>query len=284
MLFYFTFWNINTLIIHFKTIQKQKRTYLRYGEQLKKIRTNIMKTIILITGAGKGIGKAIALEFARHTIKNPEFRPLLLLSSRTSADLETAAGECRTLGAEALVMQADISDTAQATGLAETVIDRYGRIDCLVNNAGVGRFKPFCELTEEDFDYTVATNLKGTFFLTQKLFPVMEKQGKGHIFFITSVAAEKAFKTSSVYSMTKFAQKGLVEALRLYARECGVRITNVMPGAVHTPMWGEVSDTMKAMMMMPEDIAEAVAGAYFLPQRASVEELVIRPVAGDINE
>ncbi len=243
-----------------------------------------MRHIILITGAGKGIGKAIALGFAGHTIKNPEFRPLLLLSSRTTADLETAAGECRALGAEALVMQADISDTVQATGLAETVIDRYGRIDCLVNNAGVGRFKPFGDLTEEDFDYTVATNLKGTFFLTQKLFPVMEKQRAGHIFFITSVAAEKAFKTSSVYSMTKFAQKGLVEALRLYARECNVRITNVMPGAVCTPMWGDLPENMKSVMMMPEDIAETVVCAYFLPQRASVEELVIRPVGGDINE
>jgi len=243
-----------------------------------------MRHIILITGAGKGIGKAIALEFAGHAVRNPEFRPVLLLSSRTAADLENAAAECRALGAEAVVMQADISDTAQATGLAETVIKRYGRIDCLVNNAGVGRFRPFCELTEEDFDYTIATNLKGTFFLTQKLFPVMERQRKGHIFFITSVAAEKAFKTSSLYSMTKFAQKGLVEALRLYARECGVHITNVMPGAVHTPMWGDVPEGMKALMMMPEDIAGPVVCSYFLPERASVEELVIRPVGGDINE
>jgi len=84
--------------------------------------------------------------------------------------------------------------------------------------------------------------------------------------------------------MTKFAQKGLLEALRLYARECNVRITNVMPGAVYTPMWGEVPEEMQAMMMMPEDIAAAVSGAYFLPQRTSVEELVIRPVGGDINE
>ncbi|MCF8383505.1 MAG: SDR family oxidoreductase [Chlorobium sp.] len=243
-----------------------------------------MRHIILITGAGKGIGKAIALEFARHTIINPAFRPVLVLSSRTPADLETAAAECRTLGAEAIVIQADISNAAQATGLAETVIGRYGRIDCLINNAGVGRFRPLCELTEEDFDYTIATNLKGTFFLTQKLFPVMEKQRKGHIFFITSIAAEKAFKTSSIYSMTKFAQKGLAEALRLYAKECNVRITNIMPGAVHTPMWGDVPDGMKALMMMPEDIAETVACAYFLPERASVEELVIRPIGGDINE
>lgn len=243
-----------------------------------------MRHIILITGAGKGIGKAIALEFARYAERNPSFEPVLVLASRTPGDLEATAAECRKSGAETDCITTDIADAANAMHLGETVVERYGTVDCLVNNAGVGRFKPFAELTEEDFDYTVATNLKGTFFLTQKLFPVMEKQKKGHIFFVTSIAAEKAFKTSSIYCMTKFAQKGLLEALRLYARECNVRITNVMPGAVYTPMWGEVPEEMQAMMMMPEDIAAAVSGAYFLPQRTSVEELVIRPVGGDINE
>ena len=243
-----------------------------------------MRHIILITGAGKGIGKAIALEFARYAERNPSFEPVLVLASRTPGDLEATAAECRKSGAKTDCITTDIADAANAMQLGETVVERYGTVDCLVNNAGVGRFKPFAELTEEDFDYTVATNLKGTFFLTQKLFPVMEKQKKGHIFFVTSIAAEKAFKTSSIYCMTKFAQKGLLEALRLYARECNVRITNVMSGAVYTPMWGEVPEEMQAMMMMPEDIAAAVSGAYFLPQRTSVEELVIRPVGGDINE
>lgn len=243
-----------------------------------------MKHIIFITGAGKGIGKAIAIEFSREAARNDNFEPILVLSSRTRKDLESTAEECGTYGAETEIMTADISDIRQVNGLAGSVLQRYGSVDCLINNAGVGRFKPFGELTEEDFDYTVATNMKGTFFLTQKLFPVMKANRKGHIFFITSVAAEKAFESSSIYCMTKFAQKGLVETLRLYARECNVRITNVMPGAVYTPMWGEVPEKMKAVMMMPEDIAVPVVGAYLLHGRTSVEELVFRPVAGDINE
>ena len=139
-------------------------------------------------------------------------------------------------------------------------------------------------MTEDDFDYTMATNLKGTFFLTQKVFAVMEKKRSGHIFFITSIAAETAFKSSSIYSMSKFGQKGLVETIRLYAKTCNVRITNVMPGAVYTPMWGEVPDTLKNVMMMPEDISAPVVNAYLTAQRTSLEELVIRPVCGDINE
>jgi sepiapterin reductase len=243
-----------------------------------------MNQIILITGAGKGIGKAIAVDFAKASVNNVSFKPLLILVSRTASDLESVAIECRSYGAETDVMQTDIADITQIDQLITTTLERYGTIDCLVNNAGVGRFKAIDEMTEDDFDYTMATNLKGTFFLTQKVFAVMEKKRSGHIFFITSIAAETAFKSSSLYSMSKFGQKGLVETIRLYAKTCNVRITNVMPGAVYTPMWGEVPDAIKNVMMMPEDISAPVVHAYLTSPRTSVEELVIRPVCGDINE
>ena len=243
-----------------------------------------MKQIIIITGAGKGIGKSIALDFAKATTKNNDFKPLLVLASRTASDLESVATQCRSYGAETDIIQTDIADITQVERLVTLTIERYGTIDCLVNNAGVGRFKALGELTEEDFDYTIATNLKGTFFLTQKVFAVMEKNRSGHIFFITSIAAEMAFKSSSIYSMSKFGQKGLVETIRLYAKTCNVRVTNVMPGAVFTPMWGDVPDTTKKVMMMPEDISAPVVNAYLTAKRTTVEELVIRPVCGDISE
>jgi len=243
-----------------------------------------MQHIIIITGAGKGIGKAIALDFAKASKRYHDFEPRLILVSRTLSDLEAVAKECRVCGAVADIIEADIADMAQIDRLVSTTLERYGTIDCLINDAGVGRFKPFTELTEEDYEYTMATNLKGTFFLTQRVFPVMQKKRSGHIFFITSIAAETAFKSSSLYSMSKFGQKGFIEAIRLYAKSCNVRITNVMPGAVYTPMWGEVPEEMKALMMRPEDISGPLLNAYLLPQRTSVEELVIRPVCGDINE
>ena len=243
-----------------------------------------MKQVIIITGAGKGIGKAIALDFARATKKQIGFDPVLILASRTIEDLESVAAECKTCGATTDIFQVNIADTGQIERLISTTLERYGTIDCLVNNAGVGRFKPLGEVTEEDFDYTMSINLKGTFFLTQRIFAIMEKKRSGHIFFITSIAAETAFKSSSIYCMSKFGQKGLVEAMRLYAKTCNVRITNVMPGAVFTQMWGEVPDTMKSVMMMPEDISGPLVNAYFMPERTSVEELVLRPVSGDIPD
>ncbi len=242
----------------------------------------IMKHIILVTGAGKGIGRAIALEFAKSTKIHSGFEPLLIVCSRTPADLESIALECRAEGAETHTITADLSKMEDVRSLSSHVLNRYGAIDCLVNNAGVGRFKPLEEMTEEDFDATMNTNLKGTFFLTQKLFAAMQERSSGHIFFITSVAAEKAFETSAIYSMSKFGQRGLIEALRLYARKCNVRVTDVMPGAVLTPMWGEVGEEMQAAMMRPEDIAVPLVQAYFQPARTTVEEIVLRPTGGDL--
>ncbi|PWW82136.1 MULTISPECIES: SDR family oxidoreductase [Prosthecochloris] len=242
-----------------------------------------MQDIILLTGAGKGIGEAIALDFSQKSQKNPSFNPVLILCSRTYNDIAKLAEKCRALGTQAVPIEADIADLDDIDHLIEQTTEEFGTIDCLINNAGVGRFKDLKEMTEDDFDYIMSVNMKGTFFLTQKVFSIMEKRRSGHIFFITSVAAEMAFKSSSVYSMSKFGQKGLVEALRLYGRECNVKITNVMPGAVYTPMWGEAAEELKPFMMMPEDIAGPVVDAYLQPSRTSVEEIVLRPVGGDIN-
>lgn len=242
-----------------------------------------MQDVILLTGAGKGIGKAIALDFSQKAGDNPSFNPILVLCSRTYSDTAEVAEECATHGTKAVPIEADIANLQDIDRLVNKTLQEFGTIDCLINNAGVGRFKNLTDITEEDFDYTMSVNMKGTFFLTQKVFPVMEKKRSGHIFFITSIAAEMAFKSSSVYSMSKFGQKGLVEALRHYGRECNVRVTNVMPGAVYTPMWGEAANELKPVMMMPEDIAGPVVNAYLQPARTSVEEIVLRPVGGDIN-
>jgi sepiapterin reductase len=243
-----------------------------------------MKQIILITGAGKGIGKAIALEFARAIRHHPDFEPVLVLCSRTGSDLEKISLECRAEGALTVTVIADLSVMSDVRRLIDHIVTHHGTIDCLVNNAGVGRFGAFADMTEEDFDYTMNTNLKGTFFLTQALFAIMERKRSGHIFFITSVAAEKAFRHSSIYCMSKFGQRGLVETIRLYARKCGVKITEILPGAVLTPMWGEVNDAMQSLMMRPEDIAAPVVQAYLQPSGTTVEEIVLRPTGGDLQD
>ncbi len=237
-------------------------------------------SVILITGAGKGIGRAVAIEFAKQ--KRDDFSPKLFLTSRTLSDLLALKKECEAMRVETHVLEAELSKLDDVNRIYETVQSRFGRVDCLVNNAGVGRFKNILELTEEDYDFIMNTNLKGTFFLTQKVFAEMQARQSGHIFFITSVAAETPFEQSALYCASKFGQKGLVEVLRLYARKCNVRITNVMPGAVATPMWGDAKETLRDRMMMPEDVATPIVSAYLQPDRTCVEEIVLRPIKGDL--
>lgn len=246
------------------------------------LNTSMNTPVIFITGAGKGIGRSLALEFCRRASQT--FLPKLFLASRTESDLRLLKSDCLALApaADVETFTGDISNPHQIEAMYQRCIEVFGVINCLINNAGVGCFKPFLELTPEDYDYMMSTNLKGTFFLTQRVFAEMEKARTGHVFFITSVAAETPFEQSALYCMSKFGQKGFLEVLRLYARKCNVRVTNVMPGAVYTPMWGEQSaDTVKRMMH-PDDIAVAVVDAYLQPPRTSVDELVLRPVAGDL--
>ena len=156
-------------------------------------------------------------------------------------------------------------------------------MDTLIHCAGVGRFKDFLKLTAEDLNFVMKTNVEGTFLLMQATYAQMQKQKSGQIIIITSVAAEKAFKESAVYCMSKFAQRGLIEAMRLYAYKDGIRITEVKPGAAFTPMWGQVPAEMSARMMQASDVGRSIVDALFMPLSASIEEITIRPLHGDFD-
>lgn len=256
---------------------------------MKRTETIPPNPVILITGAGKGIGKAVAQEFCirnstKLTQSGQEFRPRLFLNSRTKSDLEAVHKVCSDAGVPCEIKIADLSTTTAVNSVFDACVKTFGTIDCLVNCAGVGRWNGFGDLTEADFDYVMATNLKGLFFLTQKAYAAMAKKKSGHIFFVTSVAAEKPFEQSAIYCMSKFAQKGLLEVLRLYGYKNGIRITNVMPGAVETPIWGAIDESTRARMMQPEDVATAIVEAYLQPMRTSIEEIVLRPISGDLQD
>ena len=237
--------------------------------------------VILVTGAGKGIGKAIIEEIIK---RKAEFGiPKLMLTSRTVSDLEYLQSLAQRAGLTAEILPLELAQ--EPTKPVLQTVQKFGHLDLLIHSAGVGRFGNFLELTRDDLEFTMKTNVEASFLLMQSAFTQLKSQKgthKGDLVWITSVAAEKPFEHSSIYCMSKYAQRGLIETMRLLARPEGIRIMDIKPGATLTPMWGEVTPDMITKMMKAEDIAKITIDAILLDPRASVEDILIRPIAGDI--
>ncbi len=241
--------------------------------------------VILITGAGKGIGKAVVEQIISR--KEHLCNPKLLITSRTLSDLESLQALCKTASLNCEILALDLaSDPTKPVQLA---IQKYGRIDQIIHSAGVGRFGNFLELTREDLEYTMKTNVEASFLFIQAAYAQMKNQKpisnfnhRGDIVWITSVAGDKPFEHSSIYCMSKYAQRGLLEVMRLYARNDGIRIIDVKPGAVETPMWGTVTPEMSKKMMHASDIAQIIIDTLLVHPRTSPEEILVRPIGGDL--
>lgn len=234
--------------------------------------------VFVITGAGKGIGRSIAEGLIA---RKSEFKsPRLLLTSRTQADLDELSSLCQKADIEHQVLALELSQFPQACIAA--AVNSWKRIDAVIHSAGVGRFGDFLDLTEEDLRFTVETNIMGTTLLLQAAYRQMKQQRSGDIVCITSVAAETAFEQSAMYCLSKYAQKGLLEVMRLYARQDSIRILEAQPGATYTPMWGPDLDAeMISKMMTAENVARPILDALLLPQQISVEKITMRPIQGD---
>ncbi|MBS1958366.1 MAG: SDR family oxidoreductase [Bdellovibrionales bacterium] len=241
----------------------------------------MISPVIFVTGAGKGIGEACVKDLIRRSGTNLGFKPRLYLTSRTQADLNRLAADARGAGVDVGVLAADLGDAP--TRAFEGCLKQFGRVDVCLHSAGVGVFKNFLELTREDVAFTMKTNVEASFLLLQAVYKQMRVQKGGMIQWITSVAAEKPFDQSAAYCMSKYAQQGLMEVMRLYGYQDGIRLIEVKPGAVHTPMWGDVPPEMSARMMAASDVAQAMIDAIFIPSRTTIEEITIRPLHGDIQ-
>jgi NAD(P)-dependent dehydrogenase (short-subunit alcohol dehydrogenase family) len=186
--------------------------------------------VAIITGAGSGIGRQVALEFAGEGA-------LLIVNDRRSDRLgELTVALIAETGGVAVYVDADVSVEGDVARLVRTAVETYGRLDVMVNNAGVARYKPLQELTEEDFDYVVGTNQKGTFFGTKHAVPAMIASGGGSIINTASIAADHGQNGSFVYGATKGA---ILSMTRIAAAELGkynIRVNAVQPGVIATGM------------------------------------------------
>ena len=225
-----------------------------------------------VTGATEGIGRAIAFALGRagHRVG---------ICARTASRVQEVLAALAAEQIEAAGIAADVGDESEVRAAVAHVTGRLGPVETLVNNAGIGILKPFEELTTDDWDKTMATNLRSLFLVTREVLPDMRRRRRGAIVNIASLAGRNGFVGGTAYTASKHAVLGFSKSLMAEVRKDDVRVIAICPGSVDTPlMHGQTMlkpNLLKALQ--PEDIAETVLAALALPPRALVSELDIRP-------
>jgi len=237
-------------------------------------------TVALVTGASSGIGEATALALAARGAK-------VVLIARRRDRLDSLVTQIADTGGEAMALTCDVSDETQVGGAVQTIKDRWGRLDALVNCAGFSAVGPVLGADTEEWRQAVGVNLMGLMYMTHAALPLMQAQGTGHIINISSTSARTIRQWSAVYSATKAAVNAFSEALRQECTPYGVRVTTIEPGQVRTELVSHIThapmrEALEARaasihLLDAEDIAAAVLYALTQPAHVSINEMVIRP-------
>lgn len=208
--------------------------------------------VAIVTGAGRGIGRAIALALARQGAR-------VALAARTASELAAVERDIGVFGGQAASFPTDVSQERAATALVRGTVDRFGRLDILVNNAGIGRFGPLVDTKTDDWDLVMAVNARGPFLLCRESIPYLRRQAQSFIVNISSVVGVKGYANQAAYSASKHALVGMSKALAKEVREDGIRVHVVCPGGVDTELIRRARpDLQRSMLMQPEEIADIV--------------------------
>ncbi|WP_328335588.1 MULTISPECIES: SDR family oxidoreductase [unclassified Streptomyces] len=235
--------------------------------------------VVVITGASSGIGEATALLLAERGAK-------VVLGARRPERLEALVARIEKAGGQAVCARTDVKRREDLSRLVALASDRYGKIDVLVSNAGVGLISPLDELRVEDWEEMIDVNLKGVLYGIAAALPVFREQGSGHFVNTVSTAGLRIVPLQSVYAATKNAVRTISEGLR---QEAGgsLRVTVVSPGFTRTEFGDSMAPEMKAetlarlgdIAIPPDAIARAIAFAIEQPDSVDVGDIVVRPTA-----
>ena len=228
--------------------------------------TTLDGKVALVTGASRGIGAAVARMLAARGVK-------LGLASRSGEDLGIA---------DVVARPCDVRDPGQLEEIVAAVVERFGRLDILVANAGVGAYGPFLDLAPNYLDEMIDVNVKGTLYAVRAALPHLLTSGKADIVTLASEAGRRGLPYEAVYCASKFAQVGFTRALDHELREHGIRCTNVCPGGVATDFAleegrGRTRDVL-AGMMSADDVAEVVLFVLTRPRNHRILETAFRPM------
>lgn len=244
--------------------------------------SEILNKVVIITGASSGLGEATAKRLAASGAK-------LMLAARREDRLKELVAAIASSGGTATYLVTDVTDRAQVEALAKETLNTYGRIDVLVNNAGLMPLSPLDQIKVEEWDKMIDVNIKGVLYGIAAVLPMMRQQKSGHIINVSSVAGHKVFPGAAVYCATKFAVRAISEGLRLESNG-EIRSTNISPGAVATELTSTITDAdtaanMNALYEIAIDadaIARAIAYAIEQPGDVDVNEMIIRPTRQEL--
>lgn len=228
--------------------------------------TDLKNKNALITGAGKGIGKAIAIALAKEGVN-------VILVSRTQADVDQLANQTNNLGVKSLALSADVSDMNSINSAVEKALAEFKTIDILINSAGIAAFGKFLELEPNAWEKIIQVNLMGTYYTTRAVIPNMIERQIGDIINISSTAGLNGNALTSAYSASKFAVLGLTDSLMQEMRKHNIRVSALTPSTVATDMAKDLNltDGNPEKVMQSEDIAELIIAQLKLNRRVFIK-------------
>lgn len=232
--------------------------------------STIKDKIILITGGSKGIGFGIAEVLLREGAK-------VAITSRTQAAADAAAAELKKgVGGEVLALSSDVRDASSQQSAVNEVLKKFGRLDALVANAGLGYFGSIETLTTDQWNETIDTNLTGVFHSVKACLPAL-KETRGYIITIASLAGTNFFAGGSAYNASKFGLVGFSQAIMMDLRNHGIKVSTIMPGSVATEFNGHEPNPNDAWKIQPEDIGQIVADLLKMNPRTLPSKIEVRP-------
>jgi NAD(P)-dependent dehydrogenase (short-subunit alcohol dehydrogenase family) len=227
---------------------------------------NLHNKVAIVTGAGRGIGRAIAVELARAGAR-------VALAARSQPQLDETVA---LIGGAAQAFPTDVRKWEQVRALFGRTVSELGPVDILVNCAGLGIYAPVIDFSEEDFTTTIDTNLRGTFLTCREVLPSMIERQTGHIVNVASIAGKVGSANRAVYCASKFGVVGFTESLAEEVRQHGIRAAVICPGSTDTG-FGTSTAKAREKMLKPEDVAYAVGMLVMQEANSFISEIVMRP-------
>ncbi|MDU6432260.1 MAG: SDR family oxidoreductase [Pantoea sp.] len=246
--------------------------------------TGISGKVIVITGASSGLGECTA----RHL---SALGAILVLGARRTERLQTLVTELEKQGGKAIAVATDVTRKEQVEALIKTAVEKFGRVDVLLNNAGLMQQSRLDSLKTDEWDNMIDVNLKGTLYGIAAVLPYMQAQKSGHIINVSSVAGHKVTPAGSVYCATKHAVRAISEGLRSEVKEWNLRTTIISPGAVTTELTDHITekeigqgmrDFYKQHAVGPDSFARIVEFALSQPAEVDINEILYRPTSQEV--